>query len=168
MRSLLRPPLRAPAIWVLVGAVVAGAAVWFFGVEPFPASLVGLAFLAVGLTWISVRDGDEGSWPSPIVRRTPGSRRDLERLGWSMKTRGGVHEKTLARAREAARHRLLFLYGLDLYEPADRDDIERVLAPGVVRTLMTPRRANLDLVSFTRLLNSLEALGTRPSTERHP
>jgi len=85
---------------------------------------------------------------------------------WSMKTRGGVHERTLARAREAARHRLLFLYGLDLYDPADRDEIEQVLAPGVVRTLMSPRHSNLDLVSFTRLLGALEALGApteRPS-----
>lgn len=164
MRALLRPPLRVPAILVAVAALVVGGIVWFFGVEPLPASLVSLAVFAVGVTWISVQEGDRAEWPRPVVRRTPGARRDLERLGWAMKSHGGIHEKTLSRVREAARHRLLFLYGLDLYDPDDRAQIEAILAPPVVRTLMTPRRSHLDLVSFTRLMNAVEALGRAPAS----
>jgi hypothetical protein len=163
---LLQPPLRRSFVLILVAAAVAGGIVWFFGLAIVPSTAVALAVAAVGTTWISVQEAAAVVWPSKPTRRSPGARRDVETLSWSMKTRGGVHEKTLARAREAARHRLLFLSGLDLYDPADRAAIEQVLSPVVVRLLTTTRRSNLDLVSFTRLLSALEALGApteRPS-----
>lgn len=163
---LLRPPLRRSVILVLVGAIVVGAIVWFFGLATAQAILVTVVVAGIGCTIIAIQEADAVEWPTRSSRRSPGARRDVETLSWSMKTRGGVHEKTLARAREATRHRLLFLYGLDLYDPADRSEIEQVLAPGVVRVLMTPRTSNLDLVSFARLLGALEALGApteRPS-----
>ncbi|GAA4267176.1 hypothetical protein [Frondihabitans peucedani] len=168
LRPVLRlfaPPLRRLTVLVLVLALVVGATCWYFGLEIPRSALVSVAAAAIGVTWIAVQKADAAVWPARPARRSPGARRDVETLSWSMKTRGGVHEKTLGRAREAARHRLLFLYGLDLFDPADRDEIEQVLAPGVVRTLMTRRRSNLDLVSFTRLLSAIEALGT--PTERH-
>ena len=163
---LLRPPLRRSLVLIVVAALVVGGIVWFFGLSILQAASVAVAVAAVGTTWIAVQEAAAVEWPARPTRRSPGARRDVETLGWSMKTRGGVHEKTLARAREAARHRLLFLYGLDLYDPADRAEVEQVLSPGVIRVLMTPRRSNLDLVSFTRLLSALEALGApteRPS-----
>ncbi|WP_286345071.1 hypothetical protein [Frondihabitans sucicola] len=166
MLRLLQPPLRRLLVLVLIAAAVIGGIVWYFGLAVPGAVLVAVAVAAVGSTWIAVQEADAVEWPTKPAHRSPGARRDVETLSWSMKTRGGVHEKTLARAREAARHRLLFLYGLDLYDPANRDEIERLLAPGVVRVLLTPRHSNLDLVSFTRLLGALEALGApteRPS-----
>lgn len=153
------PPLRRLSVSVIVFAVIIGGIVWFFGLGIPQSALVAVAFAAVGATWIAVQEGDSIDWPKPPAHRTPGARRDLETLSWSMKTRGGVGGKSLARVREATRHRLLFLYGLDLYDPADRPAIERFLAPGVIRTLMTPSEKNLTLSTFTRCLTALERLG---------
>lgn len=164
--NLFRPPLRRLTILTLVAAAVIGTGAWFFGLDPWQSVLLGIAILAVGATWAAVQEGEPLVWPKPPIHRTPGARRDLETLSWSMKTRGGVHEKSLARVREAARHRLLFLYGLDLYDSSDREAIEQVLAPTVVRILLSPRSAHLDLPTFTRILSALEALGApteRPS-----
>jgi hypothetical protein len=164
--KLFRPPLRRLAILVIVAAVVIGGIVWFFGLPIPQSALVAAAVTALGLTWVAVQESDELQWPQPPIRRAPGARRDLEALSWSMRTRGGVQERSLSRVREAARHRLLFLYGLDLFNEADRESIEQVLAPGVVRTLLTGRSSNLDLNSFIRILGAIEALGS--PTERHP
>ncbi|RKR76261.1 hypothetical protein [Frondihabitans australicus] len=169
------PPLRRLSVAVIVFAVVIGGVVWYFGLGIPQSALVAVAFAAVGATWIAVQEGEKIDWPKPPARRTPGARRDLETLSWSMKTRGGVGGQSLARVREATRHRLLFLYGLDLYDPADREAVERYLAPGVVRILLTPSQNNLNLSTFTRCLTALERLGSPSapgghagtSTERH-
>ena len=162
---LFRKPLRRTAIVVLVAAVFLGGVVWFFGLDVPGSIVVAAAGATVGLTWIAVQEGDAILWPALDKPRTPGARRELQQLGWSMRTRGGVHEKTVARAREAARHRLLFLYGLDLDAEADRPAIEQVLAPGVVRMLLTTRAVNIDITQFTRCLSALEALGRERSPE---
>jgi hypothetical protein len=161
-----RAPLRRLTLTVVVFAVLVGAILWFFGLSVPQAGLVAVAFAAVGATRIAIQEGRSIDWPRPPARRTPGARRDLETLSWAMKTRGGVAGQSLARVRQATRRRLLFLYGLDLYEPADRPAIEEVLAPGVVRILLGTAPTHLDLTTFTRCLSALERLGS--STERHP
>jgi hypothetical protein len=161
-----RAPLRRLTVTVIVFALIVGGIVWFFGLSVAQSALVAVAFAAVGATWIAIQEGASIDWPRPPARRTPGARRDLESLSWAMKTRGGVAGQSLARVRQATRRRLLFLYGLDLYEPDDRPAIEQVLAPGVVRILLSTTQTNLDLTTFTRCLSALERLGS--STERHP
>lgn len=168
-RRRSRVSFRRTLILSSVAALVVGAIVYFFGLDVVGSVVVTVValgvLLVVGLTWESFAGENAVAWPQPPIRRTPGARLDVEELSWSMKTRGGVQDRTVARAREAARHRLLFLYGLDLLDPGDRPEIEKILAPGVVRTLLVPRATNLDLISFTRLLNAIEALGS--PTERH-
>ncbi|WP_157887388.1 hypothetical protein [Frondihabitans sp. PAMC 28766] len=166
--GFFRPPLRRLTVTVIVAAVVVGGIVWFFGLDIPQSVLVAVAFAGVGVTWIAVEGGEKAEWPLPPVRRTPGARRDVEALTWSMKTRGGVAGQSLARVREATRHRLLFLYGLDLYDPADRSGVEGVLAPGVVRILLNPKQTNLDLAAFTRCLSALERLGAPTSAAADP
>lgn len=176
--GFFRPPVRRLTVTVIVGAVVIGAVVWYFGLAIPQAALVAVAFAGVGTTWIAVQEGDRIDWPQRVHRRTPGARRDIETLSWSMKTRGGVAGQSLARVREATRRRLMFVYGLDLYAPGDRAAVETHLAPGVVRILLSPKQGNLDLATFTRCLSALERLGTdaspdtssdtSPRTERHP
>ncbi|GAA4679561.1 hypothetical protein [Frondihabitans cladoniiphilus] len=163
-RRLFRKPLRRLSILLLVLSAIVGGVVWFFGLDIPGSVLVAVAVASVGLTWLAVQEGEPILWPAADTSRSPGSRRDVQQLGWSMKTRGGVHEKTVARAREAARHRLLFLYGLDLFDPADRPAIEQVLAPAVVKMLLSNRGTNTDLTTFTRILGALENLGTAPTT----
>jgi hypothetical protein len=162
---LFAPPLRRLSVLVLVAAAVVGFLCWFFGLDVVPSALVATAVAAVGFTWVAVQEAPPLDWPQPEARRTPGARRDIETLGWSMRSRGGVADKSLARAREAARHRLWFLYGLDLFSPEDRPAIESVLAPSIVKILTAPRQGTLDLASFTRILSALEGLGSRPATQ---
>jgi hypothetical protein len=162
---LFAPPLRRLSVLVVVAAAVVGFVCWFFGLDIAPSALVAVAVAAVGFTWVAVQEVPPLDWPQPEARRTPGARRDIETLGWSMRSRGGVADKSLARAREAARHRLWFLYGLDLFSPDDRATVESVLAPSVVKILTAPRPGPLDLASFTRILGALEALGSRSAPE---
>ncbi|ARC58067.1 hypothetical protein AS850_13370 [Frondihabitans sp. 762G35] len=162
---LFAPPLRRLSVLVLVAAAVVGFLCWFFGLDVLPSVLVAAAVAAVGFTWVAVQEAPPLDWPQPEARRTPGARRDIETLGWSMRSRGGVADKSLARAREAARHRLWFLYGLDLFSPDDRSAVESVLAPSVVKILTAPRQGTLDLASFTRILSALEGLGSRSAPE---
>lgn len=149
-------------------ALLIGAVAWFFGLDVPHSTMIAFAVAAIALTWIAVQEGEAQVWPTTEHRRAEGGRRDLQSLGWSMKTRGGVHDATLGRVRETARHRLLFLYGLDLYDSHDRAAIETVLAPWAVTLLTTTRHATLDLATFTRCLTAVEAIGGAAAGVRGP
>jgi hypothetical protein len=159
------------AAGVVVLAVIASAVVWFFGVG-VPLSLaVGGVVAAVGLTWTAIRDGPSLTWPVPPVRSAPGARRGLSETAWALRSRGGVPERALGRARAVARHRLRLLHRLDLDDPGDRAAIEAVLPPTVVAVLQSERRPELDLAAFGTVLSAVEALAPptdRTATERQP
>lgn len=156
---------------VVVVAVLAAGITWFFGVG-IPQSLaVGGVVAAVGVTWTAVRDGAPLTWPVPPVRSAPGARRELSETAWALRSRGGVPERALGRARAVARHRLRTLHRLDLDDPADRAAIDAVLPPAVVAVLLRERRPGLDLATFDTVLTAVEALAPRTdrtTTERHP
>lgn len=161
---------------VVVLAVIAAGIAWFFGVDVPQALAVGGVVAAVGLTWAAVRDGAPLTWPAPPVRSEPGARRDLSETAWSLRSRGGVPERALGRARSVARHRLRTLHQLDLDDPDHRDRIEAVLPPPVVAVLSSERRPELDLAAFASVLTALEALAPptdqtttdHTTTERQP
>ncbi|WP_058724616.1 hypothetical protein [Curtobacterium luteum] len=157
---------RGRVAGVLVLAVVAAAITWFFGVGVLQALAVGGVVAAVGLTWTAIREDVPLNWPVPPVRSEPGARRELSETAWALRARGGVPERTLARARAVARHRLRMLHRLDLDDPADRTAIEAILPPGVVAVLVRERRSEIDLGTFASVLTALETL--QPTTERHP
>lgn len=150
---------------VLVLAVVAAAITWFFGVGVVQSLAVGGVVAAVGLTWSAVREDVPLTWPVPPVRSEPGARRDLSETAWALRARGGVPERTLARARAVARHRLWTRHRLDLDDPRDRTAIDAVLPSGVVAVLVRERRSEIDLVAFGNVLTALETLG--PATGQH-
>lgn len=165
------PIVKARVTGVVVVAVVAAGIVWFFGVG-VPLSLaVGGVFAAVGLTWTAVRDGPSLAWPVPPVRSSPGARRDLSEIAWTLRSHGGVPERALGRVRAVARHRLRTLHRLDLDDPDDRTAIESLLPPAVVAVLRSERRPELDLADFSSVLTAVEALAPdtdRTATERQP
>ncbi|MGG7307630.1 hypothetical protein ACQXVK_10605 [Curtobacterium sp. AB451] len=157
---------RGRTIGVLVLAVVAAALTWFFGVGVVQSLAVGGVVAAVGLTWSAVREDVPLTWPVPPVRSEPGARRELSETAWSLRAHGGVPERTLARVRAVARHRLWTRHRLDLDDPGDRRAIEAVLPSAVVAVLVRERRSEIDLTTFASVLTALETL--EPTTERHP
>lgn len=159
------------AAGVVVLAVIASAVVWFFGVGVALSLAVGGVVAAVGLTWTAIRDAPSLTWPVPPVRSAPGARRGLSETAWSLRSRGGVPERALGRARAVARHRLRTVHRLDLDDPDDRPAIEALLPPDVVAVLRSERRPELDLTAFGAVLTAVEALAPptdRTATERHP
>ncbi|WP_144710377.1 hypothetical protein [Curtobacterium pusillum] len=151
---------------VVVLAVVAAGITWFFGVDVPQSLAVGGVVAAVGLTWTAVRDGPPLTWPVPPVRSAPGARRELSETAWALRSRGGVPERAIARARSVARHRLRTLHRLDLDDPDQRAAIEAVLPPAVVAVLRAERRPELDLAGFAAVLTAVEALA--PPTDQTP
>ncbi|MFJ4221168.1 hypothetical protein [Curtobacterium luteum] len=148
-------------VGVVVFAVAAAAIVWFFGVGVVQSLAVGGVVAAVGLTWTAIRDGVPTTWPVPPVRSAPGARRELSETAWALRSRGGVPERALARARAVARHRLRTLHRLDLDDPGDRGAVETLLPPAVVAVLLHERRPGLDLATFGSILGAVEALDDR-------
>lgn len=161
---------------VVVLALVAAGIAWFFGVDVPQALAVGGVVAAVGLTWTAIRDGAPLTWPAPGLRSAPGARRDLSETAWSLRSRGGVPERALGRARAVARYRLRTLHQLDLDDPDHRAAVEAVLPPAVVDVLRSERRPELDLAAFASVLTAVEALAPPPertttdrtTTERQP
>jgi len=157
---------------VVVCGVLAAAITWFFGVGIPQALAVGGVVAAVGLTWTAIRDGVPLTWPVPPVRSAPGARRELSETAWALRSRGGVPERALGRARAVARHRLRTVHRLDLDDPADRTAIAALLPPGVVAVLLRERRPGIDLAAFTEVLTAVESLAPTDDhtalTERHP
>ena len=149
---------------VIALALVVGAALWFFGLGVVPALGVSGVIVAVGVVWSATRDGESLTWPVPPVRTAPGARRDLQEVAWSLRSRGGVPERLIARARDVARRRLLAAHQLDLDDPAHRPAIERVLAPDVVAVLTSARRPELTLSSYSAVVAAVESLD--PSAAR--
>ncbi|WP_022902536.1 hypothetical protein [Curtobacterium sp. B8] len=94
----------------------------------------------------------------PPVRSAPGARRELSETAWALRSRGGVPERALARARAVARHRLRTLHRLDLDEPHDRDAAEALMPAAVVTVLLRERGPELDLATFANVLGAVEAL----------
>lgn len=156
---------RGAVVGVLVLAVVAAGISWFFGVGILQSLAVGGVVTAVGVTWAAIREGAPLTWPVPPVRSAPGARRELSEAAWALRSRGGVPERALGRARAVARHRLWTLHRLDLDDPEHRTAIEAVLPPTVVAVLRHEGRPGLDLAGFQSVLSSIEAI--RPTTERH-
>lgn len=145
-------------VGVVVSAAVAAAVVWFFGVGVVQSLAVGGVVAAVGLTWTAIRDGVPATWPVPPVRSAPGARRELSETAWALRSRGGVPERALARARAVARHRLRTLHRLDLDDPHDRDAAEALMPAAVVTVLLRERGPELDLATFANVLGAVEAL----------
>ncbi|MFB9650710.1 hypothetical protein [Curtobacterium pusillum] len=162
---------RRAVTGIIVLALVAAAITWFFGVDVPQALAVGGVVAAVGLTWSAIRDGPPLTWPVPPVRSSPGARRELSETAWGLRSRGGVAQRTLERARAVARHRLQTLHRLDLDDPDDRAAIEALVPPGVLAVLRSERRTELDVATFGTVLTAVEALAPttdRTATERHP
>ncbi|MBM7802416.1 hypothetical protein JOE58_001667 [Curtobacterium luteum] len=150
-------------VGVVVSAAVAAAVVWFFGVGVVQSLAVGGVVAAVGLTWTAISDGVPAIWPVLPVRSAPGARRELSETAWALRSRGGVPERALARARAVARHRLRTLHRLDLDDPHDRDAAEALMPAAVVTVLLRERGPELDLATFANVLGAVEALGDTDS-----
>jgi hypothetical protein len=155
-------------VGVVGTAVVVAVVLWFAGLSTLQSGIVFAAVLAVGGTFVALRDEGPSAWPVQPVRTTPGARRDVQSLGWALRSRGGVPERAILRLRTVARRRLAATHGLDLDDPADRPAIETVLGAGAVDVLTRSTRPELDLGSFSAVLTAVESIDDPSTTERNP
>ncbi|WP_156364033.1 hypothetical protein [Curtobacterium sp. Leaf261] len=146
-------------VGVVVTGVVVGGLLWFFGLSVPQALMVVAAVIAVGVTFVALREDGPLGWPVEPVRSTPGARKDVQSLGWALRSRGGVPERVILRLRAVARRRLAAI-GLDLDDPLDRDRIVMIVGAGPYDVLTRTTRPELDLGSFTAVLTAVEVIGS--------
>lgn len=161
---------RRRVVGIVMAGVVVGAASWFFGLSVPQALTVVAAVVAVGVTVVAL-GADESlwslGWPVEPVRTMPGARKDVQSLGWALRSRGGVPERAILRLRTVARRRLGAI-GLDLDDPLDRGPIESVVGAGTFEVLTRTTRPELDLGSFSALLDAVESIGTADTDAATP
>jgi hypothetical protein len=169
LRGLLRPPRRARLALLVAAAVLATALCWYIGMDTVHAVTFGLVVGAAGLLWTAVPEHRDVGW-EPTARATPeGARWDVTQLSWSLRTRRGrVQHTALRRVQELARHRLA-LRRLDLDEPGDRAEIERLIGEAAYATLARPGSDLPRLRALVHCLDVLDGLDPpRPGTAPSP
>lgn len=133
-------------------------------VDPVHASLLAAAVIAVTLGWRRSSGGAEAEWPPAPEEQRAGARHDVSELGWATLTRNGtVSGRVMRRVRALAETRLA-MHGVDVDDPAQRGEAERLLGREVLDGLLerrepTPRTLHTWLDAIERLA---------PTDGRHP
>ncbi|AEG44293.1 hypothetical protein [Isoptericola variabilis] len=144
----------ALSVTVLGAALVVALLGWL---DPVHAVLLAAVVLVVTAVWRRADAGVEDPWPAPPEEQRPGARHDVSELGWATFTRSGeVSERVLRRVRALAAARLA-RHGVDLADPAQASDVERLLGEDVARGLASRRAPTARVLDHW--LGALERLG---------
>ncbi len=150
---------------VIVLAVIAGVASWFFGIGILPAVVVTLVVFSIG-TVLRLVAGQRPNrdWPLPPSRKNDGQRRDAAELSWALRTRGGiVDDRVIARVRSIAARRLALRH-LDLDDPAHRAKIQRLIGAASYETLTSGSTRKIRVTTVLGMLDTLDTLVRHPET----
>ncbi|MEO8906950.1 MAG: hypothetical protein ABI310_02625 [Microbacteriaceae bacterium] len=154
-RAVLARPLRRRVIGLLITAVVAAALAWYTGMDAWHAALVAAVVIALGLSWQLLPDAPASTWPLEVQARADGTRGDVTRLSWTLRTRRGrVQSGALIRIRLLAARRLE-PHELNLDDPADAAAVTRLIGASAYRTLR-PNPASLP--TFYQVQRCLDGL----------
>ena len=155
---LLVPPQRRRVIVVIAGSALAGFAAWLIGMDTGHAAIVGVVFVALGLVWIGVPVAPGLDWELEQRTVREGTRSNVVELSWSLQARRrGVQQSALRRVQVLATDRLA-RHRLDLRNPADRAEIERLLGARAYATLQPPTRGLPKLRDLVECLDRLDDL----------
>jgi hypothetical protein len=156
--ALFRAPRRARTILVLIAAAVTAAVLWITGADLAHTLTIALGAASAGLVWVALPEHDPGEWPDEAGSTKDGARREVVRLSWSLRPRRGrVQPPAVARVRDLARHRLA-LRGLDLDDPAQQGEIERLLGGSAHRVLQPSARRLPRRRALVECLDALDRL----------
>jgi hypothetical protein len=157
---------RRAAGSVLLVALLVAVISWYFGADVSHSVLIGTA---VGLGVVGVY-GSEGldlkstGWRGGGGSSGAGARGDVVELSWSLRKRyGRVGDPAVSRVQQIARQRLA-LHGLDLSDPADRREIERLVGSNTCALLVPDGRRAPSLRSLLHCLDVLDVLDARRPT----
>jgi len=155
-------PATGDVVISVVAAAVATALVVLGWVDAVHAYLLAAVVVAVTIGWRRASGGSEAEWVHPPEERREGARHDVSELGWATFTRSGtVSGRVVRRVRALAETRLA-LHGVDLGDPAQRPEAERLLGPAVVDGLLALRGP--DPKTLHTWLDAIERL--EPTDER--
>jgi hypothetical protein len=166
--TFLRSSRLKPTVLVLGGGVVVAAACWFFGTDAWHAITIGGCLGAIGVAWVAVPDHPNVSWRDDDVTSRKGARSDVVNLSWSLRPRyGRVQHTVLRRVQGVARYRLSERQ-LDLLDPLDRPEIERLIGSAAYAVLSSSGSRPPLLRSIVRCLDILDALAPSGTTAQAP
>jgi hypothetical protein len=162
----LAPPERRATARVLILALLAAALCWYFGADAWHAILIGGVITTVGVIGLVASETPDLitiDWRSVGRPNRHGARSDVAELSWTLRgSYGRVGGPAVWRARRLARQRLA-VYQLDLGNPADRPEIERLIGRRAYTVLVRGERRPPLLRTFVHCLDALDALDpTRP------
>ncbi len=168
LAALFRRPRRARTIVLLLLAALAGAGIWYIGLDLAHSIGVGAAVLGVGLVLTAVSDLDDATWERSPAAGHEGGRQDIVRLSWALNSRRDwVGDGAQRRARDIARRRLGRL-GLDLDDPEHGPAIESLVGLEGYAILRPWRTRQASIAALSRTLHALERLDARPPRPTSP
>jgi hypothetical protein len=164
----IRPPKRRATVRILILALLAAALCWYFGANALHAILIGGVVTTVGVIGLVASETPDLiviDWRSAGRPNRHGARSDVAELSWTLRgSFGRVGSPAVWRARRLARQRLA-RHQLDLLNPADRPEIERLIGRRAYAVLVSGERRSPLLRTFVHCLDALDALDpARPST----
>lgn len=148
-------------------AVAAGLAlaVDLLGLGTRDAIFVGMVALVVGYLALLAMHGDRVAWPGADLEATDGTRREMNRLTWSLIGRDGRVSEAAVRQLRADAARRLAGYGVTLGDPR----AVALLGPKVHATLTTHGGLMPSLREIAACVEAVEALGpARPPAPPTP
>jgi hypothetical protein len=163
--ALVRLPGRPTMVRILSVALLVAVIAWYFGADAWHSVLLGVGLTTLGLIFFLDTAGSELSdadWRGHGIGNREGARSDVTELSWSLRgSYGRVDNRAVWRIRGVARQRLL-QYQLDLFNPADRRNIEQLIGRRAYVVLVRDARRPPWLRSFIHCLDALDALETTP------
>ena len=158
----------------LVLCAISGASVgvcaWYLGMDAAHATGLGAVTAAFVACLSLLGEASPIAWPPEPVPPRAGSRRDVVQLGWALGARGGKASPEGVRRIRLLAARALAGHGVNLDDPADADEVERLLGAPVV-ALLERGSPGLRTTQIGALLGRLEELAppappSRPDARR--
>ncbi|MCW2538309.1 MAG: hypothetical protein JWN95_34 [Frankiales bacterium] len=169
-RSLLRAPNRTLTFVVLVGSVLVVLLCWYFGAGVWFSVTFGAVLGGIGLLAIAVPVHRNAEWRDVISGVKQGARHDVLWLASSLRPRYGRVGHTAMRSVQELGQRRLALRHLELRDPKDGPEIERLIGTAAYEVLRSNQRRQPLLRSVVRCLDQLDQLDQfdRPDQSQPP
>jgi hypothetical protein len=166
-RSLLRPPNRTLTILVSAGAVLVALICWYFGAGGWFSITFGAVLGGIGLLGIAIPVHRNAEWRDIVGGVKQGARHDVLWLASSLRPRYGRVGHTAMRSVQELGQRRLALRHLELRNPTDRPEIERLIGSAAYEVLRSNQRRQPLLRSVVRCLDQLDRLDQLDQVGEH-